>query len=1336
MRKEFLSYSILSALYSKRVTCSIDVGLEDAYSPIGSLTPLVRFARAGGPDPKSGFGANISDHSAMIGQLEIRLPAELIAAPRTNRYKIHSLLGRGATSLVYQAIDVEKNVTVALKSIRFVDPQNLYVLKSEFRALSDFYHYNIAQFYDLYVGADSCFFTMELVEGQDLISFARAAARDTASGQVAPIDLRSLHAALAQLCDGLEALHSAGKLHRDIKPSNILVEPGIRTVLLDFGLATDFDDPSSLDSQSRFFAGTPAYMAPERLFGEIPTEASDWYSVGVILYEMLTGSRPYPAASPFKLLEAKKTLPLHPSLRNPGAPEALAELAFGLLDPDPGSRPTIADVRRIVQPSGPASKVVVDLGILWRQKRLFVGRSDETSRLQRAFDRSRSDHRVLVLIEGVSGAGKTALVEQFLAEAYELQHALVLRSRCSYHETVSYNAIDGLVDSLTRFLLLQGSNPLASLAPYQFDALTRVFSVMGRILATDHERPEGVSGYEPHEILSTAVSALKELLTRTAMARPLILWVDDFQWSDKGSIPFLVELLKEDQGPGLQLILSFRSEDSRADTAIAMLELALEDVPYRGPKVHIEVGPLSAEDTATLISGLAEQTVDSSTSSCLDLVRDTGGLPFFALELARYFKERRSHGAMDDSSVSSISDVVQQRITSLPHRLRSVLEVVSVAGLPLAEDQVLMIGRAEAATGADLHRLCLEHLLRKVVFAGQTSIECYHDRIRQAVFDGMQTSARCMRHRQIAELLSTQPDPDHQLLTEHYLGAGEAVKASEHAFIAGQEAAGRLSFDRAIQLFNLALEHKGAEVEAWPIQAELASAYADAGRLEEAAEGFLVLSQAFKEQAPDSLKAATYKVKAGEQLLYCGLLSRGYAVMREVFRDLGLAFPEKVRTAQWMGLVNRIRSAIRLTRVVVRHQKGISPELLLRLNTLWAAARGLVMLDFIVGDAMIGCYAKEAVRMGERSHVLRALGLEAAALANIGTSWTQRRSGQLIRQAWSLQELSQDPYDQVVLAVCKSGIEWFAGRWNAAAAAAQDAIELHRRERGRYDFELAIALGYRVSALVLSGDIEKARSETLVAVEDARHRGDQYVARLFKSGYWVYIGLADDDPETVISQSAGLIGDVLTDRFTSLHWSYFNATVNAMVYAGEPWRAWSLILQYWPSIRRTGFLHLACIGSHLREIRARAALAAANGVEPPQELARWTVGRLIAIAEGDARRIGRADTVSHSRATKAAILCAIEALGGDRETARRLAQDAVQYYDAAQMELHHAAAMWQLGRLTSGKEGVEQQQRAMDWMIGHGVRNPDLMAQFIMPVAHGQSFQGITRAGLFHGMRS
>src|SRR5262249_5532991 len=146
-----------------------------------------------------------------------------------------------------------------------------------------------------------------------------------------PAEFERLRAALGQLAEGVCALHAAGKLHRDIKPSNVLVTPEGRVVLLDFGLVTELERPPLEPEPPYEVAGTVPYMAPEQAAGDPLAAASDWYSVGVILYEALTGRRPF-AGSPGQVLWKKQhSEPIPPGRWVAHLPQDLSTLCADLL---------------------------------------------------------------------------------------------------------------------------------------------------------------------------------------------------------------------------------------------------------------------------------------------------------------------------------------------------------------------------------------------------------------------------------------------------------------------------------------------------------------------------------------------------------------------------------------------------------------------------------------------------------------------------------------------------------------------------------------------------------------------------------------------------------------------------------------------------------------------------------------------------------------------------------------------------------------------------------------------------------------------------------------------
>src|SRR5512146_1815016 len=212
----------------------------------------------------------------------------LEGAQTSDRYQVLRRIGAGGMGVVYEAEDRERGEKVALKTIAQPDIEKVYQLKREFRVLADLSHPNLVALYDLVVDSKSCFFTMELLDGEDLLAylapdsssnaiglaettrnvpppsgevFATDAPTVDSSDMASPCDFDRLRRTLPQLVHGLAALHAAGKIHRDVKPSNIRVTSDGRAVLLDFGLVAELERRHGGDAG--MIVGTVAYMAPE-----------------------------------------------------------------------------------------------------------------------------------------------------------------------------------------------------------------------------------------------------------------------------------------------------------------------------------------------------------------------------------------------------------------------------------------------------------------------------------------------------------------------------------------------------------------------------------------------------------------------------------------------------------------------------------------------------------------------------------------------------------------------------------------------------------------------------------------------------------------------------------------------------------------------------------------------------------------------------------------------------------------------------------------------------------------------------------------------------------------
>src|ERR1700728_109465 len=224
------------------------------------------------------------------------------------RYRIIGLLGRGGMGEVYRATDLALGQSVALKFLPEEATQNQRLLErfhGEVRVARQVSHPNVCRVYDIGEAEGMPFISMEYVDGEDLASLLLRIGR-------LPAD-KALETA-RKLCAGLAAAHERGIIHRDLKPQNIMMNKRGEVVIMDFGLAAIADQLSGAEARN----GTPAYMAPEQLKGAEVTARSDIYALGLVLYELFTGKRPYDAKTARQLLEMQESVSM-PSMTSSAA---------------------------------------------------------------------------------------------------------------------------------------------------------------------------------------------------------------------------------------------------------------------------------------------------------------------------------------------------------------------------------------------------------------------------------------------------------------------------------------------------------------------------------------------------------------------------------------------------------------------------------------------------------------------------------------------------------------------------------------------------------------------------------------------------------------------------------------------------------------------------------------------------------------------------------------------------------------------------------------------------------------------------------------------------------
>ena len=268
--------------------------------------------------------ASVPPSRAATGEL---MPGTVLGG----RYEVLQLLGRGGMGAVYKAHDKELDRIVALKLIRpdlARNPEMVRRFKQELILARQITHKNVIRIFDLGQSEGIKFITMDFVEGHDL----RALLKE--KGKFPPPEAARI---MLQICRALEAAHGEHVIHRDLKPQNVMLDQKGRVYVMDFGIARSVHVPGM--TQTGALIGTPEYMSPEQARGENLDQRSDIFSLGVILYEILTGKKPYPSDAPLATLWKRMQEPVTPPLKlEPSLPGALNDIVVKGLQIEPENR--------------------------------------------------------------------------------------------------------------------------------------------------------------------------------------------------------------------------------------------------------------------------------------------------------------------------------------------------------------------------------------------------------------------------------------------------------------------------------------------------------------------------------------------------------------------------------------------------------------------------------------------------------------------------------------------------------------------------------------------------------------------------------------------------------------------------------------------------------------------------------------------------------------------------------------------------------------------------------------------------------------------------------------
>ncbi|WP_169796603.1 protein kinase domain-containing protein [Chondromyces crocatus] len=685
-------------------------------------------------------------------------------------------------------------VTLKLLKEEIQSPRAVARLRHEYAILRDLDIRGVVKSYGLVEHGQSCALVLEDPGGEPLHHVLR---RER-------LELRTALELASSLADTLAALHARKVIHKDLKPHNVLVSLSTRTTkLIDFGISTRLSRETQSARNPEALEGTLAYMSPEQTgrTNRLLDQRSDLYSFGVMFYEMLTGSLPFPTTDALELVHshiARKPTPPHEVV--PKLPRVVSDITMRLLakaveDRYQSARGLHADLVECLARLSPTGTIAPfpiaqhdRVGVLHLPQRLF-GREESLSTLEAAWRETISGTAGVALVRGPSGVGKSSLVAELSQAVQRAGGVLVAGKFDQLGSSTPYAPIAYALRELVRRVLAE---PPATLARWR-EALRAALGKNGRILTDRIPELELIIGpQEPVAALGPVEAQVRfQLLFQsflrlfTTRSRPLALFLDDLQWADAESLRLVEMMLSEPSGRHLLLIGAYRDREVDADHPLNASLAALRRAGTRF--VEITLQPLDERRVGQLV-GEALSCDPTTVTSLVEVVwKRTEGNPFFVHRFLEALHEQNlltfdprrgtwscdAQHLQDTIIVESVVALMAQKIQRLSPTSQQALKLAACVGHEFDLHTLSVVyQRPVAETVADLGEALCEGLIvplgddyslvdasragpsSRVVPTGvDVSYRFLHDRVQQAAYMMVPEGEKQQVHLSIGRLL-------------------------------------------------------------------------------------------------------------------------------------------------------------------------------------------------------------------------------------------------------------------------------------------------------------------------------------------------------------------------------------------------------------------------------------------------------------------------------------------------------------------------------------------------------------------------------------------------------
>ncbi|HYR52695.1 MAG TPA: tetratricopeptide repeat protein [Candidatus Dormibacteraeota bacterium] len=685
--------------------------------------------------------------------------------PQVSHYKIESTLGQGGMGVVYLATDSVLHRRAALKFLPqglAQDPEARRRFLNEGRAAATLNHPNAAVIYEVGADGDDIFLAMEYVPGVTLRELI----------QQGPLSWNEVVDLTLEILDALREAHSHGIVHRDIKGANIKRTPEGRVKVMDFGLAKITG--GSTITQSGSIVGTAAYMSPQQVTGQEVDGRADLFSLGVLMYELLTGRLPFTGDQSVALAHAiLHEDPITIRELQPEVPADLEHIVFkammkSVLERYQSASEMIEDLTRFrdhdrMRRSGVHEELDLvatrEVFSVRRERFLapMVGRERPTERLLTLHREVRLGEGAAVCVAGEAGIGKSRLVEEF-CRTCRREGSRVLVASCLFGGGGS--SYLPVADALRQYFALRGVDSAPALQRFLFDRSPRLagsIPVLSRFLRFAFATNGPTSEEELWEVLDQVVAFIAE-------ERPLVFVLEDLQWADEGTVRLFHFIARRVGGRRVLLVGTYRPEETTSDAGGRQHALpeVLQLLGREERFERIELQRLSREEVMEVLRRLYPGAQWGEEFGTL-LYREAEGNPFFMVEILKLLTAEKVLAKHEDTwilatTVDRISvpekvyDVVMRRLSRLGAREREILELGAVEGDIFHSGTILR--------GLGIERMQLLKTLQfleqihHLIHAAGPQYHFDHSKIREILYDSIPPELRIEYHTVVGQFLA------------------------------------------------------------------------------------------------------------------------------------------------------------------------------------------------------------------------------------------------------------------------------------------------------------------------------------------------------------------------------------------------------------------------------------------------------------------------------------------------------------------------------------------------------------------------------------------------------